>query len=238
VRGGAREGTEDVTDQKALKRRVRARMSKTGERYTAARRNLLAKTPEPEPADDTPSGNFRGDREMSADILPARTGRSWPEWYELLNDWGAIDRPHPEIARWLVEEHGVNGWWAQELTVRYEVASGRRKPGQRTDGYSVTASKTVNVPAQVVFDAFVDEATRDRWLAVPGLRLRKPNPYRGARFDWPTGTERLIVLFDAKGESKTTVSIEHTRLADQAAVEREKPLWRERLAELKRALEA
>ena len=225
-------------------------MSKTGERYTAARRNLLTKAPTgaavgehavpdaPEAADSTPIGNFRGDRPMSVDLCPSRTGKSWPEWYQILTEWGAIDRPHPEIARWLVEAHGVNGWWAQELTVRFEVASGRRKPGQRTDGYSVTASKTIGAPVTAVFDAFVDEAIRARWLPVDGLRLRKDNPYRGARFDWPGGTQRLIVGFDAKAESKTTVSIEHTRLPDEPAVAREKPLWRERLAELKRVLEA
>ena len=33
--------------QKLFKRRVRARMTKTGESYTAARRQLLRKVPEP-----------------------------------------------------------------------------------------------------------------------------------------------------------------------------------------------
>jgi hypothetical protein len=253
VRGDAREGTETVTDQKSLKRRVRARMTKTGERYTAARRNLLKPAPgdgDPTPTESAteappspepeaaPAGNFRGNRPMSDEILPARTGRSWDEWYGILQVAGATDWPHPEIARWLVTEHGVNGWWAQELTVRFEHAIGRRQPGQRSDGFSATATKTVAVPVERLFDAFVDDATRASWLPADGIRLRTATPYRSARFDWAGGAQRLAIGFESKGEAKSTVSIEHMKLPDGAAVEREKPLWRERLAELKRLLES
>ena len=237
-----------MTDQKSLKRRVRARMTKTGERYTAARRNLLAKppaddadasatAPTTEP-DAAPAGNFRGNRPMSDDLVPARTGRPWEEWYEILQSWGAIDRSHAEIARWLAEEHGVSGWWAQELTVRYEVASGRRKPGQRPDGFSITSTKTVAVPVERLFDALVDEGVRAKWLPVDGIRLRTATPNRSARFDWPTGEQRLVMGFEAKGEAKSTVALEHSRIPDEAAAEREKALWRQRLAELKRLLES
>ena len=242
-----------MTDQKSLKRRVRARMTKTGERYTAARRNLLKPPPgdvDPTPTESAteavplpeseaaPAGNFRGNRPMSDEILPARTGRSWDEWYGILRAGGATDRPHPEIARWLVNEHGVNGWWAQELTVRFEHAIGRRQPGQRSDGFSATATKTVAVPVERLFDAFVDDATRARWLPADGIRLRTATPYRSARFDWAGGAQRLAIGFESKGAAKSTVSIEHMKLPDGAAVEREKPLWRERLAELKRLLES
>ena len=39
-----------MTTHKTLKRRVRARMDKTGERYTAARRNVTAAADAPSPA--------------------------------------------------------------------------------------------------------------------------------------------------------------------------------------------
>jgi hypothetical protein len=244
VRGDAREGTDTVTDQKSLKRRVRARMSKTGERYTAARRNLIARpeadaptAPVP-PGDLVPDGNFRGNRPMSDDQLALRTGRPWSEWYEVLESSNARDLPHAEIARWLSVEHGVDGWWTQELTVRYEVAIGRRKPGQRADGFYLSATKTVGVPVERLFDAFVDAGIRATWLPVEGIRLRTAAPHKSARFDWKGGSERLVVGFTAKGDAKSTVAIEHSRFPDQDAAEREKPLWRDRLAALKRLLEA
>ena len=255
MHGGARQGTEDVTDQKSLKRRVRARMTKTGERYTAARRNLLSKTaadaPATGPASDEPATptseivdeaqpapTFRGLRSASDEALLARTGRPWGEWYELLRSWGAADRPHPEIARWLVNEHGVDGWWAQELTVRYEMASGRRQPGQRPDGFAITVSKTFGVPVEVLYDAFVRDDVRGRWLDGDGVRVRTSTPHRTARLDWAGGDQRLAIGFTAKGEARSTVAVEHSRLPDAEAAEREKRLWKERLAALQRLLEA
>jgi hypothetical protein len=242
VRGDAREGTEEVTDQKSLKRRVRTRMTKTGERYTAARRNLLSKSSDEAAGDAATAApeapGFRGLRSASDDALVARTGRPWTEWHELLEGWGAIDRPHPEIARWLVDQHGVDGWWAQELTVRYEMASGRRKPGQRPDGFSITSSKTIEVPVDTLYQAFVDDDARGRWLPVDGVKVRTATPHRTARFDWKAGAERLAIGFAAKGDARSTVSVEHSRLPDDEAAAREKRLWKERLADLKRNLEA
>jgi uncharacterized protein YndB with AHSA1/START domain len=89
-----------------------------------------------------------------------------------------------------------------------------------------------------LFDAFVDDDLRARWLPVEGVRLRTAKPNRTARFDWKGETQRIVVGFESKGDAKSTVAIEHTRLPDEAAAAREKPLWRERLAELKRLVEA
>ena len=61
------------------------------------------------------------------------------------------NRPHRDIARWLNREQGVDGWWAQEITVAYERAIGRRQTGQRPDGYAISASKTVAVPVDRFF---------------------------------------------------------------------------------------
>jgi hypothetical protein len=46
-----------------------------------------------------------------------RTGKSWDEWFSLLDAWDAASRPHAQIAGWLRTEHGVDGWWAQSVTV-------------------------------------------------------------------------------------------------------------------------
>jgi hypothetical protein len=230
-----------MTTQKSLKRRVRARMSKTGERYTAARGQLLAKavpeTAETHPAEPTTPTTFRGDRTTSDEVLVARTGRTWDEWFALLDGWGAADRPHPEIARWLNAEHGVPGWWAQEVTVCYEMAIGRRRPGQRPDGFEISASRTVGVPVERLFEAWVDEELRARWLPGVGLRSRTATPYRTARFDWEDGSTRLAVGFTAKGATKATVALAHQRLPDAETGERMRAFWHERLGDLKRVLE-
>lgn len=230
-----------MTQHKSLKRRVRARMAKTGERYTAARRQVLAQPPTEPPTTqsiDPPAiESFRGERTVSDDALVGRTGRTRGDWFVLLEAWGAADRPHPEIARWLTTEHGVDGWWSQELTVKYEMAIGRRRPGQRPDGFAVSASKTVAAPVERLFDAWVDEGVRAQWLPEVSLRLRTATPHRTARFDWEDGSTRLAVGFTARGDVRSTVALEHQRLPDEETGERVRALWRERLADLQRLLE-
>jgi hypothetical protein len=181
---------------------------------------------------------FRGDRKNSDEVLAARTGHTWGEWFALLDAWGAVERPHPEIARWLNSEHGVPGWWAQEVTVGYEMAIGRRRPGEGSDGFSVSASKTVGVPVERLFAAVVDDDIREVWLLGASIRVRTATPYRTARFDWADGSSRLAVGFTAKGEARSTVAMEHERLPNTETAEQMKAFWRERLTVLQRLLES
>jgi uncharacterized protein YndB with AHSA1/START domain len=236
-----------MTQQKSLKRRVRARMTKTGERYTSARRQLLSQASAPigdaaaaspapvrepgnEVPDQVPDSPFRGGYGASDEALVQRTGHEWAHWYRLLDGWGAADRPHPEIARWLHVDQGVDGWWSQELTVRYEMAIGRRVPGQRPDGFEASASKTIGVPVERVFAAFVEGDQRAQWLTRP-VHLRVATPYRTARFDWEEASQRIVVGFQAKGE-RTTVSLAHQRMPDAETSAAMKAFWRTALQDL------
>jgi uncharacterized protein YndB with AHSA1/START domain len=218
-----------MTRQRSFKRLVRARMEKTGERYAAARASLLAA--------QEPKATGAPALTVSDEVIRRRTGRGWEEWFDLLDDWGAIARPHREIARWLASEQGIDGWSAQSVTVSYERARGLRAVGEHADGFAVTASKTVAVPVEQLYDAVVDASLRERWLPDGNLRERTATRPRSARFDWGDGATRVIVGFEAKGETKSTVSLEHAKLPDAAEAERMKAFWRERVAALKEVLE-
>ena len=50
---------------------------------------------------------------MGADALRRATGRDHAQWRAVLTDEGAMEMSHSEIARHLVEQHGLDGWWAQ-----------------------------------------------------------------------------------------------------------------------------
>jgi hypothetical protein len=218
-----------MTRQKSFKRLVRARMEKTRESYTAARAALLSA--------EEPKAGAGPTLTMSEAAILRRTGRGWEEWFDLLDESAAAEWPHRRIARWLVDEHGIDGWDAQSVTVSYERARGGRAVGQRPDGFSVTASKTVAVPVERLYDAFIEEPLRGRWLLDDRLRERTATRPKSARFDWGDGETRVTVWFDSKGEARSTVALEHARLADAAAAERMKPFWRERLTALKSLLE-
>jgi hypothetical protein len=121
---------------------------------------------------------------MSERALADATGHGWDHWFGLLDEWGGAAHSHKEIARWLMDEQGVAGWWSQSITVGYERARGLRAPGQRPDGWSITASKTVAVPVERLFEVFEDEGLRERWLAGAELRPRTATAPRSARYDW------------------------------------------------------
>ena len=151
-----------MTRQRTFKRRVRARMAKTGESYTAARRMLIA-------AGDRPSRPAEFEPPVSEARVVEATGRGWQDWFAVLDEWEAAKRSHTEIARWLRTDRGVPGWYAQSITVGYERARGLRAPGERPDGFAVGATRTVAVPVERLFAAFDDEGERARLL--PGAEL-------------------------------------------------------------------
>ena len=220
-----------MTRQRSFKRLVRARMEKTGESYTAARAVLLAGE-EPKAAEQLPLLT-------SDERIRQRTGRGWEEWFDLLDDWGAAERTHREIARWVADQLGIGPlvWDAQAITSSYERARGLREVGETEQGFAVSATRTVAVPVERLFDAVVDAARRRSWLPDGELSERTATRPKSARFDWGDGTSRVIVGFDAKGEQKSTMALQHVRLADRDEADRMKAYWRERVTALKEELE-
>lgn len=218
-----------MTAQRSFKRLVRTRMQKTGESYTAARLVLLQGG-----ADSTIPGDAKPPLATSDASVRDRTGRGWEEWFDLLDDWGAADQTHREIARWVADQLGVEPlvWDAQAITGGYERARLGRAVGQHEDGFRVSASKTVAVPVERLFDAFVDPAARERWMPDCELRERTATRPLRARFDWGETGQRVHVTFTAKGDDKSTVSISHERLADAAERDRMKAYWKARATAL------
>lgn len=223
-----------MTKQKSFKRHVRERMSKTGERYAAARGQVERKRERVRTA--TARLADTADRPTD-DTIEQATGTTWKAWFSILDRWGAQERTHRETAAFLKEEHDVPGWWAQTITVWYQRARGMRLKHQQSDGFSISASKTIAVPVDVAFEAFVNPRTRRKWLD-GSMRLRTSRPDISARFDWGDGSTRLIVSFEEKGPSKSVVAIAHERLPDADEAETTKLRWRQRLSELKSFLES
>jgi hypothetical protein len=219
-----------MTTDKARKRAVRARMEKTGERYAAARRHVMRTAPT-STAELPPRVAEPG---VSEAAIVKGTGRGWDDWFRILDAWDATAKNHAEIARYVHGEHGVDGWWSQSVTVGYERARGMRAAYERPDGFSVSASKTMAVPVERLFGAVTDPA----WPEEGALRPRTAQPSKSARFDWQETGTRVVFWLESKGEAKSSVAMAHEKLPDAAEAERMKRYWRERLAELKRELEA
>ena len=220
-----------MTTDKARKRAVRSRMQKTGERYAAARRHVVR-------ADELPELPPRvAEPGITEASIVKGTGRGWDHWLRAIDAWGGTDHNHTEIARYVSEQLGVADWWSQTVTVGYERARGMRARHQRPEGFEVSVSKTVAMPAIDAWRAFVEPSSRSRWLERGTLRLRTATAPTSARFDFGDGSSRVAVFVTAKGTAKATASIQHERLADADAVEEMRAFWKDGLAALARMLQ-
>ena len=215
-----------MTEDKARKRSIRTRMAKTGESYTAARRHVVKSKAKPSP-------RLSVDLGKSDETIASGTGKTWDEWFAILDSWGATERSHTEIARYVREELDVPGWWAQTVTVGYERGRGMRGVNERAGGgFYVGVSKTLPISAKKLFEEFTDTRKRNRWLERGALRTRTSQPGKSARFDFSDGESRVFVYFESKGRSKSTIHVEHGRLSDKKAVEEMRAFWKGRLADL------
>ena len=225
-----------MTVQRSFKRLVRARMARTGERYTAARAQLLAGV------DEGTTGSTDEDIPQLAcsdGRIRERTGRGWEEWFDLLDSWGAESMGHTEIVTRVAEVPGVLAWDAQAVAMSFERARGKRGVGERIggDGFVATASRTIAASTEQVFMAFVDPSRRAGWLPDLELSERTSSKPTSARFDVGGGPSRLVVWVDAKGPARSTVGVEHSKLAGADEREARKAYWRDALATLKAEIE-
>jgi hypothetical protein len=207
--------------QKDLKRVVRTRMQKTGESYTAARSQIIRKKTSPPPDYAALSG-------VKDAVIEQRTGHTWAQWVEILDRFGAAERPHREIAAH-VFSLGTPGWWSQTVAVGYERIRGRRGIGQRMSGtWEASKSRTYEVPADKLFDAVADSRKRARWFSGPRITIRKSTPPKTIRAGFEDGT-LVQFYFTPKGASKTQLAIQHTKLPSREELERMKKFWGEQL---------
>ncbi len=93
------------------------------------------------------------------------------------------------------------------------------------------------VPVDRLYEAFMDASLRERWLPEGELRERTTLKPRSARFDWGSGDTRVNVFFSAKGEAKSTATVQHERLPDASEAERMKAFWRDQVTAMKQELE-
>ena len=164
---------------------------------------------------------------MSDAALEKATGRDWSEWVSTLDAVRAAEKPHGEIAAYVVSL-GTPGWWSQTVTVGYERIRGLRDKGQRRGGtYETNKSRTFAVPIDRLYKAFADARQRKRWLLI-GMKVRTAHENKTMRTQLDDGT-LVQFYFTDKGAGKSSVALQQQKLADKETAERMKQWWTERL---------
>jgi hypothetical protein len=173
---------------------------------------------------------------MSDNAVSNRTGRDWAEWFSILDEAGAPEMSHKEIVAFLNQNYEVALWWQQTITVEYEKSRGLRAKHQMPEGYQVSASKTFPVDMNTLFNAWNDESLRERWLPEAPIKVNKATPGKSMRISWKDGESKVDLYFTVKGEKKSAVQLQHSKLSDAEEGERMKGYWKEALGRLAEVL--
>lgn len=250
-----------MTRSKKLKKIIRQRARKTGERYTAARRQVLLardggaaaavpKTARTAPSHVASGGKTRGS--VSAANAVKQTGKSLDHWFAVLDAFGATVKGHTAAARHLYEAHGVPGWHAQGITVAYERERGVRVMNQACDGtFQVGVSRVVPASVAAVVGALSEATQRSVWLRGTDPRLARaleaafqgPKPRavktKGPHTAWlryPWDKTTVEIRVTGKPAGGASVAVGHMNLAGPEDVESHRASWKVALDGLKQHL--
>ncbi|MFD4422654.1 DUF4287 domain-containing protein [Agromyces sp. NPDC058484] len=159
---------------------------------------------------DVPVGsNAEG---VGDEAVLAATGRGRDEWFALLDEAGAGAWKHRQIASWLVGEHGVDGWWAQGITVGFEQARGIRRPGQRQDGtFEASVSRTVDLGTADALQALADVVGAELDAEPLALNLTAKHPT--ARFPLDGG-EFVLASVSPLANGRSSIGLTWGRMPD------------------------
>ncbi len=200
-------------------------MEKTGEKYNAARRVLI---------DQAAKGADRvwiAEPETSDESVQAATGRNWNEWCDVIDAWPGRTDGHAATAAHLENAHGLDGWWAQTVTVGYERITGLRLPHQRPDGtFTAGKTRTVHVDGDLLRSMLLDEGERESLF--PGLEseLRSRPSAKVLRIGIGPGVAQINI--EPRNGGTVRISIAHERLPAAEDVPRWKHYWSEWLEAL------
>lgn len=207
-----------MTRNESFKRRIRARMIQTGEKYNAARRMLV------EQAKDREDRGWVSQPEHTDEVVRANTGRGWDEWRRLIDAWPGHEGGHSPVAAWLQQEHDVDGWWAQAVTGGWERITGRRLPYQMADGtFTANKSATLTTDHDALREMLLDAAGRADLF--PGLdtELRSRPTSKNVRIRLEQGVAEINLA--PKDDGRVTITVAHARLGSPEDVEQWKEFW-------------
>jgi hypothetical protein len=179
---------------------------------------------------DGPSG-WVADPGTDDEVVRERTGRGWDEWRALIDAWSGHAEGHTAVARWLEHEHGIDGWWAQQVTVGWERISGRRLPNQLADGtFTAGRSITVSVDAEALRARLLDDDQRATLFPGHPTELRSRPTSKNVRIGLPEGVAEVAMA--PKPDGRMTITVQHQKLPSPESVTRWKAFWGDWLAGL------
>ncbi len=192
----------------------------------------------------------------SDEAVKKATGKSWSEWFEILDTEKIKDLPHKDIVKMLHEKKLVKkgkdwpparspalpagrfnaGWWAQSIVVGYEEKIGRRVFGAKTAGnYTVTVGKSMDGTPDGVFkkwENLVKDKKEFNNVKFEGeTRTSSTKDWRYWKVDLSDGG-KLMVGIGPKEDKRSSFSVTMDKLKGEKEVEEWRQYWKEFLEKL------
>lgn len=164
------------------------------------------------------------------------TGKTWREWFSLLDSAGADNMDHRGIVKYLADEHHVAPWWQQQITVTYERERGHREKYQTKKGFELSVSKTIPFPVGEIYEHWDDAVLRKKWLTDAVIDITSSTKNKVMHIKWTDGHSSLEVNFYPKTEKKTQLVVQHHSLLNSEEVTNMKIYWKDKLENLNNTL--
>jgi uncharacterized protein YndB with AHSA1/START domain len=174
---------------------------------------------------------------MSDAAVKAKTGKTWKEWFSILDKAGAKKLSHKEIVKYVNTEQGVGPWWQQMITATYEQQRGLRAEHEKPTGFEISVSRTVAAPVPALYEAFGNTRKRAQWLQEEGLVERTAVKNKSMRVTWNDQKTILAISFLPKGEGKSQIVVQHGKLPNARSAAKMKKYWGEALDRLRALIE-
>jgi uncharacterized protein YndB with AHSA1/START domain len=194
-----------------------------------------------------------------------KTGKTLQQWFTHLDELGGVAKGRRELVNQLSGakldarlDAKLHEWWATTIVVEYERARGALEKDKLPKGYSISSTKTIAAPLERVFQAFGSAADLDRWLG-PGTQVAfqdggaltnadgdratftRLRPDKDLRLSWGHPARapgsQVEVLFADKGQGRTGLTLNHTRIQSRRAADELRAGWSEAFERLKKHLE-
>jgi len=172
-------------------------------------------------------------------LVVEKTSKTMAEWFKLLDKLGAKKMKHAEIFKLVESIDGLKplGTWNQNLlTTTYEWDRGLKERGEKEGGIEIGVSKTIDIPVSLLYHAWIDDHTRNKWLPEK-LTFRKVTENKSARITWSDNETSVSVDFYRKTDTKSQVVVQHQKISNAEDAAKLKAYWTDLLDQLKLLLE-
>lgn len=163
---------------------------------------------------------------ISDEAVLQATGRSWREWFGILDRPEIRELSHKDIVAFLREKHGVPAWWQQCITNEFEQGSGRREKHQTANGFQISVSRTLDLPAERLYAAWAEDSERARWLRKKDFAPSTLTAPRTVRGKWTRDGSRLDVSVEPIEQTRCRLVLHHRKLADSETAESMRKFWK------------